>query len=423
MEHNMFHRWEPDSWLSGLYFVGPTDEWVVTFGPKGVIKRLDIGGQDSWAIVGPAHFTPEFSTRFRQLLEKAYATPGTDDWYFEHVLKANLDKLPIYVKRMGTDGVREFESLAELREFDPSYQSRTNSTIMTQIAGALGIEEGEIDGFEPLKNGLTNASFRFTVRDDEFVYRIPQEGAMQWIDRTAESAVYASLAPLDLSDQIVWFDRESGHRITRYLPGARELDASDERDLAHGIGALMRVHQAGLAVAAKRDLSTEIARLRDLCEGRDAIRFRDYPAVAELARRVAALPLDSEVEPVLTHGDFTASNVLVLPDQSVRLIDWELSGMGDPLGDIACFAVAAGFDQTRADQLVDAYLGRPSQMPERRRLYRWITLTALANTLWAEYRQSLGEELGEYPLTMYRYVKDFGPLALANPAPPAPSSR
>ena len=115
MEHNMFHRWEPDSWLSGLYFEGPTSEWVVTFGAKGRIKRLDIGGHDAWAVVGPGHFTREFSAQFRALLEEAYATPGTEDWYFEHVIKENLDRLEIQVKRMGTHGVREFESLAELR--------------------------------------------------------------------------------------------------------------------------------------------------------------------------------------------------------------------------------------------------------------------------------------------------------------------
>ncbi|MDR1187579.1 MAG: phosphotransferase [Bifidobacteriaceae bacterium] len=416
IEHNMFHRWEPDSWMSGLYFEGPTSEWVVTLGAKSRIKRLDIGGSDSWAVVGPVHFTREYSDRFRPLLENAYASPGTENWYFEDVIKASLDQLPIHLERMGTDGVREFESLAELRQFDHSYQEQTDSAIMGRIASALHISQSQIDQIEPLKNGLTNSSFRFSAAGQEFVYRMPQEGANEWIDRPGEAAVYQALAPFEVADQVVWFDPATGHRITRYFAGSRGLDAGRKEELDGGIALLAKVHGSGLTVAPRRDLLADIARLQALCESQDAIRFSDYDQVAALVGELAALDADQSAEPVLIHGDFTASNILMLADGSVRLIDWELAGMGDPMTDLASFAVAAGFDLARVDRLARLYLGRDPSSPERRRLYRAIALTAVINTLWAEYRQAMGEELGEYPLTMYRYTKDYGRLALGRAA-------
>ncbi|MDR2114645.1 MAG: NTP transferase domain-containing protein, partial [Bifidobacteriaceae bacterium] len=150
LKDNPFHRWEPDSWLSGLYFEGPTPEWAVKLGPRGLVKKIQIGGADTWALLGPAHFTREFSELYVPLLEQAYATPGTEDWYWEHVVKEHLSQLPFYLLRQASDQIYEFENLAELRQFDHSYLEQTNNGIMRRITDALKVTEGQIGGIRPL---------------------------------------------------------------------------------------------------------------------------------------------------------------------------------------------------------------------------------------------------------------------------------
>jgi Phosphotransferase enzyme family len=57
--------------------------------------------------------------------------------------------------------------------------------------------------------------------------------------------------------------------------------------------------------------------------------MRRPDAAAGLAR------LRSEWRPVrIIHGDAKATNILILPDDSIRLIDWEIAGKGDPLWDL-----------------------------------------------------------------------------------------
>ncbi|MDR1799672.1 MAG: phosphotransferase [Bifidobacteriaceae bacterium] len=413
MEQNLFHAWEPDPWLGSVYFEGPTAEWAVTTGARGLVKKIQVGGADTWALLGPCYFTAGFSARYRPLLEQAYATPGTDNWYWEDIVKDNLPALPIYLARRPAAKVREFENLAELQAFDPSYRQTTNSAIMRQIAAALGVGEGDVTDIVPLKNGLTNASFRFTVGPNTYVFRRPQEGSNAWLDRLAEQTTYQALQSLGLSDQVVWLDPASGHRITRFCSGAQPLDLADTAAVTAAIGALRTVHRSGLKVPQRLAMAAGgLARVQALCDARAAVQFSDYEAVKQLAARLLALPGVPPDQMVLVHGDFSPSNVLVLPGGGVTLIDWEQAGMGDPVADVAAFAVAGQVGLERAQELLEEYLERPASGSERQRFYRAAALYGLVSALWTEYRQSLGVAVGEYPLVMYRAAKTYGALAL-----------
>ncbi len=46
-------------------------------------------------------------------------------------------------------------------------------------------------------------------------------------------------------------------------------------------------------------------------------------------------------------------------------------------------------------------------MEETARLYLYTALGGFLWMMWAEYKQALGQEFGEYPLIMYRYMKDY----------------
>ena len=62
------------------------------------------------------------------------------------------------------DGViNEFDSLDELREFDPAFIENIDSEIFDNIVFVLHCEKSDIHDFYPLKQGLTNLSAHFTV--------------------------------------------------------------------------------------------------------------------------------------------------------------------------------------------------------------------------------------------------------------------
>ncbi|MDO5629105.1 MAG: phosphotransferase family protein [Mobilicoccus sp.] len=73
----------------------------------------------------------------------------------------------------------------------------------------------------------------------------------------------------------------------------------------------------------------------------EASMSRELPGATELAADLAgSVPDDGDVS--ITHGDYRLDNVLVdtdRGDQVTAVLDWEMATLGDPLADVALFAV------------------------------------------------------------------------------------
>lgn len=404
--NSIFHRFEPDSWFSCPYFKGPTAEWCVQTTPSGKITKIEIGGHDSLAVVGPAYFSASFSQKFRHYLTEYYQKKGTDDYYWEQILKDHIADLPMYAN-VQTDNVLEFESLAELRTYDHSYIDKTQSKIMQYIARQHEVPEGEIVDIAPLKDGVTNQSFKFTVRDQSYVFRLPGYGTDKLIDRMNEKHVYEMIGPLDLSDEIVSFDADSGIKITKFYANARIADPFNNDDLALSMQKIKQVHDQKIHVDHSFDIASMIEYYYSLAEGIDAIRFQDIDGVRQELEELLSFRRALGIEEVLCHGDYAHTNVLHLEDGQVRLIDWEYSGTADPIMDVSMYAIYAEFDRARIDLSLDLYLGRQPNNQEKARLYLYVALGGFLWSMWSSYKQGLGQEFGEYPMKMYRYMKDY----------------
>ncbi|MDR1067892.1 MAG: hypothetical protein LBL36_01420, partial [Clostridiales Family XIII bacterium] len=59
------------------------------------------------------------------------------------------------------------------------------------------------------------------------------------------------------------------------------------------------------------------------------------------------------------------------------------------------------------DSALRFYMDREPTREETARVYMYVALGGFLWALWCEYKQALGDEFGEYPMIMYRYMKDF----------------
>ncbi len=76
----------------------------------------------------------------------------------------------------------------------------------------------------------------------------------------------------------------------------------------------------------------------------DASRSRDVPGIEELHARLAVRVPDGDG--TVVHGDYRLDNVLIGPRMEINaVLDWEMSTLGDPLGDVALMQVYAGRPQ------------------------------------------------------------------------------
>ena len=434
MRENMYHAYECGAWYSSVFQKGETKEWCLCFNKKGRITDVKVGGRDQWVMYGPAYFSREFSRQFLPVLEAYYKTPGTEQFYWEQVyvdmacpagrssacrwpaeaaqaasgLAASVwDEIEMDVNRQPDDQVYEFENLEELRLFDPRYQNHSDNAAMRLVAEVFKVPESHIKDIRCLKAGMTNKSFLFKVEDRHCICRIPGPGTGLLINRKQEKTVYDAIAPLKITEHVLYMNEKTGYKIADYYEGARNADSADWSDMEKCMSMVRFLHQSGITVAHSFDIRERISFYEKLCRSHGALLFEDYEEVKGWMDWLMDTLDKMERPKCLCHIDANVDNFLFFEDGSVKLLDWEYAGMCDPVMDVSMCAIYSYYNEEDMERLFRMYLQREPSGDELFALYANAALGGFLWCLWAVYKSILGDEFGEYTIIMYRYAKKY----------------
>ncbi|WP_242830934.1 NTP transferase domain-containing protein [Butyrivibrio fibrisolvens] len=168
---NPFETEVDEAYYAAEYADGHTQEWCMTEDEEGYINSVKIGGENAWYMMGHTFWSSEFSGRFLDILEKEYELEETKDKLWEKIYMAHLDVLKMKIRKYDPGVIFEFDTLDELRGFDPSYVVDSRSSILKSIAKELSIEEREIVNVTKISGNNTEASgFEFDCLLGHFRY-------------------------------------------------------------------------------------------------------------------------------------------------------------------------------------------------------------------------------------------------------------
>ena len=360
-------------------------------------------------MLGISYLTAEDAKAVREKVEKLCADHRYDGDFWETAL-FEKDRMTVTAKVVSPDAVIEINTYEQLRDLDGSSDQLQNDAIVS-IASALHTLPTEITNIAMLKKGMTNRSFRFTCKGQDYIMRIPGEGTDLLINRRQEAAVYETIRDLHLCDDLAYINPDTGYKITAMLPDARVCDPENESDLIACMAKLRAFHALKLTVPHTFELFGQIEYYETLRNGEPSA-YRDYSKTKERVLSLQAF-IEAHAEPFcLTHIDAVPDNFL-FSGNDLRLIDWEYAGMQDPHVDIAMFCIYALYDRAQIDHLIDLYFENACPTETRIKIYCYIAVCGLLWSNWCEYKATLGVEFGEYSLRQYRYAKDYSRLALA----------
>ena len=430
MRENMYHSIEPLSWYAASYMEGETKEWVLDCGKDGQIKRVEVGGEDAYCMYGPVFLKKEFFSALRPFIEEYYHRPGTEDFYWEDVLRLELKHLPPIYRNEQKDGqIYEFENLEELRLFDEKYNDHSGSEAMELISSVFRIPERDIVKLRCLKAGMTNKSFLFRIHEEsenkdyagkDFICRIPGVGTGKLINRREEEEIYSIVKDLEITEELLYFNPENGYKISRYYKEARNADFSKQEERRACMKLLLKLHQGKKEVNHAFSLREKIQYYEDIClEGGGEIPYQDYGKIKEAMKRMLQFTEGTNPPLCLCHIDAVQDN-FIFTKEGVKMIDWEYAGMADPLLDIAMGAIYSYMDFEEAKQFLKDYLqvakaegeekplilSRRTEAELEKLLIAYMGLSGLLWSLWCAYKMRKGQEFGEYSLKMLRYFKD-----------------
>jgi thiamine kinase-like enzyme len=200
---------------------------------------------------------------------------------------------------------------------------------------------------EPLGGGITNHNFKVSLGGEAFVLRIGgKDTELLGIDRAAEHAASRVAAELGLAPEVVAFVEPEGYLVTRYVEG--EVGRVDVEQVG---AALRRLHD-GPALPSRFDSFRVVEIYRATALERGGSVPPAYERAKELAGRIERRR--AGVAPRPCHNDLLNAN-FIAGGARLWIVDWEYAGMGDPLFDLANFAVNHELDEDGERALLAAY--------------------------------------------------------------------
>jgi thiamine kinase-like enzyme len=268
---------------------------------------------------------------------------------------------------------------------------------LTKIPGFEAIEAGSY-GVERL-GGLTNLVYRIDCGERRYALRIPGKGTEAYIDRKVEMHNAHVAARAGVTAEVIHADSASGILLTVYIDDCvtmtpREF-ARREGSAARAGRALKRMHDCAEAFEFRFELFAMIDDYLAILDERKAELPAGYAGVVEAAAPVRAALERNPAKLAPCHCDPLCENFL---DDGERMwiVDWEYSGMNDPLWDLGDLSVEAGFSAGQDAEMMRAYCGREPLPAETGRMIIYKAMCDLLWTLWGLIQHSDGNPAEDF---------------------------
>lgn len=251
---------------------------------------------------------------------------------------------------------------------------------LARIPMFRGVRREAIE-LEPL-GSLTNATYKVTTRGLSYTLRLPGKDTYEYVDRAAEEHNARITAAAGINARILYFDELRGTMLSEFLDGDTLNEARFGRDPetpARVALALQWVHSLGPVFKSRFDVFAVIEVYLSILRKLGVALPEDYHEVARGAEAVRRALESSPMSLSPCHNDPWPGNFLDIGGR-LYIIDWEFSGMNDPMWDLGDHSVEAGFGPEQDRIMLEAYFGAtvPLTIYSRLALYK-----AMSDLLWA----------------------------------------
>lgn len=165
---NVFLEDEEQAYYSAIYINGKTDEYCIQYDKEEFITGVKIGGKNSYVMLGHVYFDKVFSNSFKEILKNEYNNEKTRKKLWEQVYIKHISNLKMKIKKYPDGVIFEFDSLEELRKFEPNFLS--NTKIMKEITKYLHCNENELSNFLLEESNKEFFSFSFIFQNKKYLY-------------------------------------------------------------------------------------------------------------------------------------------------------------------------------------------------------------------------------------------------------------
>jgi len=257
--------------------------------------------------------------------------------------------------------------------------------------------------------GMSNKNYRVDFGGCSYVLRVPGNGAEGIVDRYYEEFNATEASKLGVNPAIRYFNPATGIKLADFIENAETLSSAtiQHHDNMRKIARIYQtIHNSHIRLKNEFNIFHEIEKYERLLNSAEAQMYEGWesirPSVMELEHYLNNLGVD--LKPC--HNDALYDNFIKSSDGTIYLIDWEYSGMNDPMADIAALFVEAGFRQESEDYFLEKYF--EGNIPEnaRAKILCYQILWDYLWALWTVIKEAKGDDFGTYGIDRFNRAKE-----------------
>ena len=276
--------------------------------------------------------------------------------------------------------------------------------ILDIIKSVFNLQNTDIE-LIPLKQGMTNDSFIFSLNNERYIIRVPGVNTEKIINRHEEYDVYQAIKDEEFVEPIVYIDRDKGYKISKFIENSHTVNPKDWNEINACLKRLKEFHNQSHRVEHYFDVFEHINYYESLMP--NASKYEDYKETKKNIESLEPIIENLVKDWTLCHIDAVCDNFLVTENQDVYLIDFEYAAMQDPDLDVAMFIVYSLFNRQEIDRIIDIYFEHQATPLKRYKIYSYIAIVGLLWSNWCEAKQDQELLNSSYAQQQYNYAKTF----------------
>lgn len=252
--------------------------------------------------------------------------------------------------------------------------------------------------------GMSNKNFRINFEGNSYVLRVPGNGSEGMVERANEEFNALEACKMGVNPKIRYFNAESGIKLADFVTNAETLTAAtiQRHDNMKKIAKIYQIiHHAHIRLKNEFNIFHEIEKYDSLIRQADAEMYNGWETVRPKVMALENYLNELGVELCPCHNDALYENFIKAMDGTIYLIDWEYSGMNDPMADFAALFLEADFTKENQDYILEKYYD--GNIPENtfRKILCYMILWDCLWAQWTVIKEAKGDDFGTYGIDRY----------------------
>lgn len=302
----------------------------------------------------------------------------------------------------GVDNIHDFEKLKNYiyprlcRKENP-YDKDNLITYLKKIFNDVEVgPDWQIDQI----GGMSNKNFKVvTSTGNSYILRVPGIASEGMVLRSNEDVNGKLACKMGINPDIKYFDDSSGLKLAEYIEGAETLNAGTIQRMSNMqkvVDIFKALHHSQVRFANEFNIFHELMKYERLLQEAGGEMYAGY---SELRPKVFALEdilngLGVDIKPC--HNDLVPENFIKDSNGRIYLIDWEYSGMNDPMADFAALFLESNFDEDNIDFVLTKYFNGKIPTHAREKLLIYQVLWDVLWAIWTCIKEAKGDDFGTY---------------------------